>query len=298
MFFKNARFLKITAELHPDLLGVLNDRLSEFKFSSPGSQQLSSIGWAKPFNQEDNFYYRSGNRLLMVLKTETRILPPAVLNKKANEIIQGKEQTEGRTVGKREQQEIKHDLLMKLLPNCFTKDSLVYGYIDLDDMLLVVNSATDSHVELFAAMLRKALGSLPIIPPQGNATCSQIMTDWLIKSPPEKFEVMEKAILSSHESGKVTLKDQDLTGEEVIKHIEHGKEVLELQLSFDETLIFTMRNDLTIKSIRFSDVIAEQNDDIPKDDAIGRLDADFALMSGELSRLFKSIFEAFGVDHE
>ena len=298
MFFKNARFLKITDDLQPDLFEVLNQRLGEFKFSYPGNQQLSSTGWDKPFNQDDNFYYSSGNRLLMVLKTETRILPPAVLNKHANEVIQGIEQTEGRKVGKKEQQEIKHNVLLKLLPNCFTKESLIYGYIDIDDMLLVVNSATDNNVELFAAMLRKALGSLPIIPPQGNVACSHIMTNWLVKSPAEKFEIMDKAILSGHECGKVILKDQDLTGDEVIKHIEYGKEVLELKLSFDETLSFTLRNDLAIKSIRFSDVVAEQNDDIPKDDVIGRLDADFALMSGELSRLFNSLFEAFGVDHE
>ena len=52
---------------------------------------------------------------------------------------------------------------------------------------------------------------------------------------------------------------------------------------------------MAIKRIKFFDVLQEQNDDIDKDDITAKIDADFALMAGELNRLINDLFGQFSL---
>jgi len=58
---------------------------------------------------------------------------------------------------------------------------------------------------------------------------------------------------------------------------------------------FILADDLSIKRIKFFDSIQEQNDDIDSDDIIAKLDADFALMAGELNRMISCLLSEFNV---
>ena len=53
-------------------------------------------------------------------------------------------------------------------------------------------------------------------------------------------------------------------------------------------------DDGSIKRIKFSDTLREQNDDIDKADFAQRFDADFVLMTGELSALIERVIEVLG----
>ena len=47
--------------------------------------------------------------------------------------------------------------------------------------------------------------------------------------------------------------------------------------------------------MKFFDVLQEQNDDIDSDDVLAKLDADFALMAGEINRLINDLLSEFNV---
>ena len=47
--------------------------------------------------------------------------------------------------------------------------------------------------------------------------------------------------------------------------------------------------------MKFYDVIQEQNDDIDSDDVVAKLDADFALMAGELNRFIDNLLAEFSL---
>jgi recombination associated protein RdgC len=53
---------------------------------------------------------------------------------------------------------------------------------------------------------------------------------------------------------------------------------------------------MAIKRIKFFDVLQEQNDDIDKADVAAKIDADFALMAGELNRLINDLFGQFSLN--
>ena len=71
--------------------------------------------------------------------------------------------------------------------------------------------------------------------------------------------------------------------------------MVKVALEWDESLSFMLCDDLSIKRIKFFDVIQEQNDDIDSDDVVAKIDADFALMAGELNRFIHALLAEFSL---
>ena len=85
------------------------------------------------------------------------------------------------------------------------------------------------------------------------------------------------------------VKNQDLDSDEIKMHLHQGKLVQKVAIEWDERINFILHEDGSFKRIKFNDVVKEQNEDIPKDDIAAKLDADFALTSGEILALVESI---------
>ena len=96
----------------------------------------------------------------------------------------------------------------------------------------------------------------------------------------------------------VRCKGQDLLGDEVQLHLESGKEVVKLALEWKEQISFVLQDDISIKRLKFSDLIMEQADDQGGDDAASKLDADFALMSMEIDRFIPRLLQVLGGEEE
>ena len=59
-----------------------------------------------------------------------------------------------------------------------------------------------------------------------------------------------------------------------------------------------LSDDGSLKKLKFSDKLKEQNDDIPKDDFAQKFDADYILMTGELSALIARLIDVLGGEAE
>ena len=57
-----------------------------------------------------------------------------------------------------------------------------------------------------------------------------------------------------------------------------------MAFEYQDTLTAIIAEDGSIKRIKFTDRIKEETEDVPKDQVEARLDAEFALMSAELSQ--------------
>lgn len=89
-------------------------------------------------------------------------------------------------------------------------------------------------------------------------------------------------------------KRQDLEGEEVTTCLEHGAMAVSLAVERENHLSFILHEDGTLSRLKFADEVREKNDDILKEDVAQRFDADFLLMTQELSQLVELIAEEFG----
>lgn len=299
MWFKNLKLYSLTQSI--DLADEdLQQKLAEFAFRPCGSQELATMGWSSPFNHGEALCHTAAGRVWITLKKQERLLPAVVINAELAEKVAHVEAETGSPLGKKAQQDLKQEIIHRLLPQAFTKNTYTHGFISTADNLVVIDSSADGKAEAFLAMLRKAIGSLPVVPLTKQSVQTE-MTSWLKdNSVPNDFVVLEEAELRSPEEDGaiVRCKNQDLGSDEILNHLQAGKLVQKLAVEWDETFSAILQEDLTIKRLKFSDVMREQNDDIPKDQMLARMDANFALMSGEVVRFARRLTEIFKLQAE
>lgn len=296
MWFKNAKLYQLTQPLSFDDEN-LQECLNNVVFRPCGSQELATMGFAPPMPGGKELFHAVGENYLFCLKKQERILPAAVINAELADKVLQIEQEQGAPVGKKAQQDLKEEIVQRLLPQAFTKNSFTFGFISLKDNLVIVDASADGKAEVLLAMLRKALGSLPVVPLCRSAIHAQL-TQWITETPPAEIELLLEAELKAHddEGAIVRCKNQDLTSEEIIQHIDNGKMVEKIAVGYAERVTLVLEQDCSVKRLKYADILKEENQDIPKDQQAARFDADYALMSAELIELAKFLQKTFALD--
>ncbi|MDN3385015.1 recombination-associated protein RdgC [Pseudoalteromonas sp. APC 3358] len=261
-------------------------------------QELATFGWTKAFGKHgDTLSHFSQKSILVCAKREEKVLPASVINELVAEKVDLIEAEENRPVKKKEKDELKENILYTLLPQAFKKSSLQFAFIDQENGWVVVNSGSFNKAEELLALLRKSLGTLPVVPAFANYDLDVFLTDWLTNfSTPEGFAIGSDAELEeADDSGaQVKLKGHDLSCDEVKSHLESGKRVTKLALDWQERLKFMLQNDGSIKRLSYSETLKEENADIPKEDMALKLDADFILASEEIKQLLEELTAGLG----
>lgn len=193
---------------------------------------------------------------------------------------------------------IKDDVVATLLPQAFTRSTQTALWIDTQNRLIYVDAGSAKRAEDALALLRKSLGSLPVIPLAFANDPSLIMTSWLNEAPDWLTVLEEAELMGLTEDGIAKFKRQDLNSNEVYSLLEAGKVVTKIALDWEENLSFVLCDDGTLKRLKFADEVREKNDDILKEDIAQRFDADFLLMTTTLSELTKRLLNEFGGEKE
>ena len=295
-WFKNLMSYRLTKPLDWDL-NELQRQLSDYEFHPCGSQDQSKFGWTNPLKDSELLHFSVGKHILLVVKKEEKILPANVVKRELDERIESLEQKENRKLKKTEKQTLKDDVVMNLLPRAFTKNQQTSVWIDTENNLVHVDAASSKRAEDALALLRKSLGSLPVVPLAFANEPSTILTDWIVqeKIPPWLMALEEAELRGSQEDSVIRCKKQPLENEEILALLQDGKKVVsKLALEWEDTLTFVFNEDCTLKRLKFADAVREKNADILKEDYAQRFDADFVLMTGILSKLTENLLDEFG----
>ncbi|BBG61272.1 recombination-associated protein RdgC [Providencia rustigianii] len=295
-FFKNAIVYRMTRDIQISS-DELEAQLNNLEFSPCGSQDMMKVGWTNPIKTGEALTHSVGNQILIVAKREEKILPTDVIKKELQAKIDKLEAEQGRRLKKTEKDSLKDEVVQDLLPRAFSKESTVSVWIDNDNQRIIVDTSSAKRAEDTLALLRKTLGSLPVVPLTMKTPIELTLTDWLRDGViPQGFNLTDEAELKAMlaEGGIARFKKQDLVSDEIASHIEAGKLVTKLSLDWNETIQFTLCDDGSLKKIKFSDVLKAQNDDIDREDIAQRFDADFALFTGEMTRLIDSVIQSLG----
>lgn len=296
MWFKNLMSYRLTKSLEWDLT-QLQTQLETCRFHPCGVQDQSKFGWSAPLRGSDLLYFSVGKQILLMAQKEEKMLPANVVKRELAHRIESLEEKENRKLKKNEKQTLKDDVVMNLLPRAFSKNQYTALWIDTESGLLHVDAASAKRAEDVLALLRKSLGSLPVVPLAFANEPSTILTDWITQDNlPHWLIALEEAELRGcQEDSVIRCKKQPLENEDILALLQEGKKVVsKLALEWEDTLTFVFNEDGSLKRLKFADSVREKNEDISKEDFAQRFDADFVLMTVILAKLTENLLEAFG----
>ena len=287
MFFRNLTLFRFPTTLD---FSQLDELLPEMQLKPVGTLELSSRGFVSPFGRnEPELSHRIGEAIWLTVGGEDKILPSSVVNDLLGKKLAEIEEKEGRKPGGRTRKRIKEDLVHELLPRAFVKPSRTDALLDLQHGFVAVDSSSRKSAEDVVSQIRGALGSFPALPLNAEVAPRNILTGWIAGEPlPEGLTLGEECELKDAMDGGAVVKcqNQDLQGDEIAKHLEAGKQVTRLALTLDDHLSFVLGEDLVIRKLKFLEGAVDQLENTEREDLRAELDARFALMSGEVKRLF------------
>lgn len=301
MWFKNLSIFRLT-EAFTLSSEEFEQKLESTSFRPCGPHEESAFGWTSPLGKTSQQMIHSANGFFMLCgKKEEKVLPAAVVNEMVQEKILEAEDKQGHKLSKKERTALKDELIFELLPRAFTFSSKTYAYIDPKGGWLIVDAASAKKAEDLLGSLRKCLGSLPAVPLNTIEKPITTMTAWLINNQaPEDITIEDECELRSpeEEGGIIRCKRHDLTLPEIKNHLDTGKEVIKLAVNWADRISFIMDENLSIKRLRFLDLIQDQVADVETNDEAERFDVDFSIMSLELSNFLPRLMELFGGENK
>jgi len=297
MWFKNLRLYRFNNSVSFSA-EKLESHLRDHEFAPCAKMMPSSIGWVSPLgSQGEQLTHVVNANVMICLRKETKIVPAAVVRELVNEKVEALESTQLRKIGRKERLSIRDDLMVELMPRALCRTALTYAYINLKDGLLVIDAASLLKAEELISLLRVSMGSLPVAPLTVRQSPVSVMTDWMSQARPlpENVSLGDEAVLreTTEPAGIVRSRHVDLMADEMRAHIEAGKQVTRLALSWQGVFSFVLEEDISIKRLCFSDMTKESSSDVAEDEA-QRFDNDFAIMSLELAKFIPQLLEFLG----
>lgn len=274
---------------------AFHEQLAQFAFTPCAAQDMATSGWVN-VTPETMVIEHEGSYLICYCN-ESKILPTHVVNEEVAKRVNKVENTQGRKVRRAERLALKDEALMALISRAFTKSSMHYVWIDLNLQRVIVEAGSARTAENILALLRKTIGSLPVVPLMMENPIELTMTDWLKSNQmPAGFTIGSDAVLKAilEDGGALRVSKQDLFSDEISTHLEAGKLATAAGLHWRDRMSFRLMDDMTIKAINFADELRDQNDDIDREDAHSRLVADFILFSGEFNAMMSDLTVALG----
>ncbi|AKF39289.1 recombination-associated protein RdgC [Yersinia enterocolitica] len=297
LWFKNLMVYRLSREVSLSA-DEMEKQLSAFSFTPCGSQDMAKTGWVSPMgSHSDALTHTVNGQIVICARKEEKILPSPVIKQELQAKIERLEGEQHRKLKKTEKDSLKDEVLHSLLPRAFSRFNQTFLWIDTVNDLIMVDAASAKRAEDTLALLRKSLGSLPVVPLTLENPIELTLTEWVrSKELPSGFALMDEAELKAilEDGGVIRCKKQDLFSDEIAVHIEAGKLVTKLALDWQERVQLVLSDDGSLKRLKFSDTLREQNEDIDREDFAQRFDADFILMTSELAALIKNLIEALG----
>lgn len=300
MFFRNLSLFRFSAAVSADLAN-LDESLAEHRLRAVGPMEMSTCGFVSPMGRGEDALTRTvQHSTLFMVGTEDKLLPSAVVNDELYRRTRKISDEEGRKVNGRERKRIKDDVLNELLPRAFVRSSRLAAYVDKCAGWLVIDTSSRKVAENVVTQVREALGSFPAVPMAPEVSPRALMTDWLAGGNlGAGFALGDECELrdpSTASGAVVRARRQDMDSEEVREHLRTGKQVFSLGLVFDGRISFVLGADLSIRKLRFLDIVLDDLGDANHETLQDEIDARFVLMALELDRLLIRLVGEFKIE--
>ena len=278
----------------PPSAALLEAALMAAPHQPPAGLDWFAEGFVPPTPFSGDSVFNTDGCLGFALKREEKVLPAAVIREQVQKRVDKIEREEARTVGRKEKQELKQQIIDDLLPRALTRSSRTNGLIAGN--WLLIDTASAPKAEKLLTHLRQALGGLDAELPRTQKSPRSLMTRWLLAGEAQGgFELDYSAVLVGHGDAAARIKIDriDLTREEIVQHVKNGLAVSEMGLLWQERISFVLTADLTLKRIRYLDTLVQAADN-QVDDAASLAFATQIIMADNLTALLGELAELAG----
>jgi recombination associated protein RdgC len=283
----------------PSSMSQVQDALDRDRFIECGLTQPLSVGWVEPRGVANGPLIEViDGQWLMTLQVEQRILPGAVVRRRAEELAEQVEKATGRKPGKKQMRELKDQATLDLLPLSFTKRAAVKLWIAPAQRLLMIDAGSASRADLALTQLTKSLVGVSAQGIQTTLSPAVAMSEWLASGePPQGFAVDRDCELKAADGEKPVVRyaRHPLDIAEIAEHLKAGKQPTRLALTWQGRVSFTLTDTMQIKKLAFLDGVFEGRKAGRDDEAY---DADAAIATGELAPLIGDLIDALGGEAE
>jgi recombination associated protein RdgC len=273
--------------------------LEKMIFVECGATQPVSAGWAPPRGVAHAPLLESvGGQWLMKLVVEQRVVPSAVVKRRVDERAAQIEQATGRKPGKKQQKELKEEVMLDLLPQAFTKQASIRVWLNPKDRLLLIDASSPAKADDVVTQLVKAADGLALTPLHTAQSPAAAMSEWLTTGEaPAGFSIDRECELKSPDETKSAVRyaRHALDIEEVRQHIAGGKVPTQLALTWQGRVSLLLTEAMQVKKIAFLEGVFEGGSKPKKDEAF---EADAAIATGELGKLIPDLIDALGGEHQ
>lgn len=294
-FFRNALLFRLSDEWggNPD---EVEERLARLAFAPGLAADAQSIGWV-PAMEGDGLAHRVGQQWLLTLRAEKKLLPASVVNQFTKAKALALEEEQGFKPGRKQMRELKDRVREELLPKAFSifRDTRVW--IDPVGRWVVVDSTAPARADEIIGLLKKSLDDLPLAPLKLAHSPAQAMTVWLAENEvPGPFSIDDDSELKDTGETKAAVRyvRQQVDAETVQRHLKEGKQCTRLAMTWRDRVSFVLTEQAAIKRINLLDVVREGREALDEGDARQVFDAEFMMMTGEISGLLSDLLAVLG----
>ena len=160
--------------------------------------------------------------------------------------------------------------------------------------MLVIDAGTDSKAEWFIDQLRTCFSEFNCTPLTFNHQPAELLKRIFLGESPLGFTLGRECRMQDLSDSKsiATWREFELTDSSIRKPVDDGKRRTHLGVGFDELLscVINEHGDIT----KFKVIEGDAIDTPDSDDPLARLDADFVLLSGTVTRMVANLKKLLG----
>jgi len=291
--FRNVRFYHLDG-VWPESEEALSTSLEQAGFEPCGPLTERSSGWVAIDPDTSEFLARRVNGAdLFRLRSQSRVLPAAVVNEELEVRIEEFRRRMQEAPTPREKRRLKAEARDELMPKAMLKSDRIWGYVDLKEKVLGIDTALDSVAERFLRRMQASLDGINIRPLQFMKPVDELLSGIFFDDAPRQFSLGRECRMQDlgDAASKVRWTDFDLSDKSIRDHVANGMRLTHLSIVYDNMMNFVMDENGVITKLKF---IGMDDDVENHKEALARQDAEFVLITGTLRNLLGDLKKQLG----
>ncbi len=295
-FFKNAVVYRLPDDFKYTAQ-ELETLLTKRQLTACGALDAERSGWINSSPLGRTVHVVNG-QMLIALGNHKKIMPASMLRQELVRRCELLAAEQGIPVTRKQKRRLKEEVKVELLAKAMVRTTFTRAWIDTVNRWFVVEAASAARAEKLTGALRDTLETLAVTMLETEQAPAATMAGWLrANEAPYSLTLDTDLELQAEDTATVRYARHALDGDDIKRHLDAGKVVTRLGLTWNDRVSFVLTSKLEIKRICFLALVTEKEseEEAEKVSAEDQFDADMILMSDDLSQMLADLSFALGV---